>query len=63
MIEPPAYGMIVLKKALLIRIAIDVNNKGHRPSKSFLAGFKKINDQNKRDKQGPGKEHHGGIGK
>ena len=30
---------------------------------SRFAEFKKINDQNKQDKQGPAKEHHGGIGK
>ena len=62
-IEPPACGVLVSKKALLTCIAIDANYKGHPQSKSFLAEFKKINDQDKQDKEGPAKKHGGGIGK
>lgn len=55
--EPPAYGVLVSKKALLTCIAIDLNNKGQSPSKSFLADFKEINDDDKQDKQGSVNKH------
>ena len=60
--EPPAYGILVSKKALLTCIAIDINDKGHPPSKSFTAEVKKINDQDKRDKQGSANKYGGEVG-
>ena len=61
--ESPTYGLILPNKAMLMCIAVNVNNRSGQQPKTYLAECGNTKDQGRRDKQGSAIEHHGALSK